>query len=145
MTDTSASRVHLHGKRKHDTSTYRQRLKAAGLDDGNKPDDMDEFRHRIARSIAMFLNEWHGCPEPLCQRHRGCMTPNCVCTNIPQPSDEEVARDWPLVKFEIYKALKQELAARGVDVGRYVGRDVGKCVDKDVNKHVSKCINLENK
>jgi hypothetical protein len=29
---------------------WRQRLKAAGLDDGTGPDDIDEFRHWLARS-----------------------------------------------------------------------------------------------
>lgn len=120
MTDTLASREHPRGKRKHDTGNYRQRLKVAGLDDDTMPDDIDEFRRRLARRIAMFINQWRGSPEPQCARNRGCMAPNGFCINVRQPSEEEMARDWPQVKFEVYKALKQNLAAAGWDASKDV-------------------------
>jgi hypothetical protein len=94
---------------------YQARLKAAGIDTENMPEDMDEFRWQFARVIAMFLNEWHGCPERLCRRHRGCMAPhNFRCSNWPPSTKEEMDREWELVRAEVYKELKAALAAAGV-------------------------------
>jgi hypothetical protein len=94
--------------------SFERRLKAASLDDETMPEDMDAFRYALARRIAMFLNRWHGCPEPICQRNRGCMAPNNTCTNIPPSSPEEMEREWPRVKVEIHNALKAHLARHGV-------------------------------
>ncbi len=91
-------------------------MRAAGIDpDGEGPEDMDAFRLQLARMIAMFLNEWHGCPERICRRNHGCMAPDIHCANVPQPSPEEMERDWPKVQFEVYKALKAEIARRAAE------------------------------
>lgn len=94
--------------------SYKRRLKAAGIDDDTMPDDIDEFRFQLARCISMFLNQWHGCPELICQRNRGCMAPNNICTNVPQRSSEEIDREWRLVQAEIIQAVEAHLAAHGV-------------------------------
>jgi hypothetical protein len=94
--------------------SYERRLKAAGLDHEDYPEDADEFRNALTRRIWMFLNEWHGCSELICARNRGCMAPNIVCANVPQPSAEEMEREWPAVQVEVYKAVKEVIAARGL-------------------------------
>ncbi len=75
----------------------------------------DGSRLQLARQISMFLNTWHGCPEKLCRRQRGCMAPDSRCVNVPRPSPEERARDWPKLQYEIYTALKVEIARRGLE------------------------------
>lgn len=95
---------------------YHRRLRAAGIyPDGEVPADMDVFRNQLARRIHMIINAWHGCKEPLCRRNRGCMAPNIHCANAPRPTPEQMARDWPKVQAEVYKALQAELAVRGVE------------------------------
>jgi hypothetical protein len=91
--------------------TYENRLKAAGLDRAAPRGDIDAFRNRLTRRINIFINTWRGCPEPICRRHRGCMAPNIVCANAAPPSEEEVARAWPRLQAEIYKALQARRAA----------------------------------
>ena len=96
-------------------AAYRRRLRAAGLDPGADPEqDMDAFRNQLARRIYMLINNWRGCKEPLCRRHRGCMAPNIDCANLPRPTPEQMERDWPRVQAEFYKALKAEIARRGL-------------------------------
>lgn len=98
-------------KERHDS--YHRRLKAAGLDSDAIPEDIDEFRWQFARRIAMFIDDWHGCPERLCQRNRGCMAPNNNCTNAePLPPDWQ-EKDWPRLQAEVHKALKARLAECG--------------------------------
>jgi hypothetical protein len=113
MTATGPARAQPQEKQSHDTSTLEQRLKAAGLDGDTIPDNIYEFRRRLARTIDMFLNAWHGCPERLCRRHHGCMAPNGGCTNVPPASPEEMERDWPQAKAELHDALQELLAAHG--------------------------------
>ena len=118
MTNTLPSPTQPQSRRKHDTSTYHARLKAAGIyrgDDG-KPDytqDIDEFRLELARAIVMHINAWEGCREPLCKRHHGCMAPNNTCSNLP-PLTEDDDRDWPKVQADVYKTLKAHLTALGL-------------------------------
>ena len=115
MTTTNTSSRKLSSQeRKHDTSSFKRRLKAASLDDETMPDDIDEFRYQVARRIAMFLNQWHGCRELICQCNRGCMAPNNTCANLPRPSAEEMEREWPRVQAEFHKALNDYLARHGV-------------------------------
>jgi len=59
--------------------SFRRRLKAAGL----PPDEPWEAHNEFARArrIAMWIDDWHGCPLPSCRRHRGCMAPYLYCTN----------------------------------------------------------------
>ena len=113
MSDNLPLRRHPRGKNTHDTSNYQERLKAAGLDGDDVPDDADEFRNQLARRIVMFINAWHGCPELLCRRHRGCMAPSGDCSNLPPMPEEERNRDWPEARAEIYAALQEHLAAHG--------------------------------
>jgi hypothetical protein len=116
MSDNPPLRTHPHGKDTHDTRNYQQRLKAAGLDCDTAEDipaDMDEFRNQLARRIVMFINAWHRCPELLCRRHRGCMAPNGQCSNLPPMPEDELERDWPQARAEIYAALQDHLAAHG--------------------------------
>ena len=87
------------------------RLKAAGLD-GDDEDrdslDMDDMRLRLARQIVMFMNEWPGCPEAICQRMRGCMAPGGDCRNAKQePFDAEA---WHRDKVFIMRAIKRRIA-----------------------------------
>jgi hypothetical protein len=110
MTETAASSLQTRGKRSYSTRNYERRLKAAGLDNDTVPDDADEFRNQLARRIHMAVNEWPGCPELLCQRNRGCMAPDNVCANMPPVTTEEMERDWPRVRAEIYKAVKEQVA-----------------------------------
>jgi hypothetical protein len=117
MTETAASPLRPHGKPRHSTRNYERRLKVAGLDDDNIPDDIDEFRRAFTRRIYMFINEWRGCPELLCARNRGCMAPGNICANMPPASAEEMERDWPRARAEVYKAVKEHIAARGGDEG----------------------------
>ena len=63
----------------------------------------------------MFVNRWHGCPERLCRRNRGCMAPDNFCANVERPTPEQMARDWPRVQAEVDKALKAEIARRGLE------------------------------
>jgi hypothetical protein len=114
MTETVDFCAHPPRKRRHSTRSYRRRLKVAGLHDDTMPDDIDEFRNQLARRICMFINEWHGCPELLCARNRGCMAPNGNCANCPPPTAEEMERDWPQVRAEIYNAVKAVIAEAGV-------------------------------
>ena len=91
---------------------YHRRLRAAGIyPDGEVPADMEVFRNQLARRIHMLINTWRGCPEPLCRRNRGCMAPHIECANIPRPSPEQMARDWPKVQAAVNKALQARLAA----------------------------------
>jgi hypothetical protein len=115
QTNTQPSADRPRKRSKADTRSFERRLKAAGLDNENMPDDIDEFRCDLARRIHMLVNEWHGCPELLCQRNRGCMAPNIVCANAEQPPPGKMERDWPKVQAEVYRALKEHLAARGLE------------------------------
>ena len=94
---------------------YQRRLRAAGLDAGSdRAGDIDAIRNGIARRIHMYLNTWHGCPERLCRRNRGCMAPDNRCANVERLPPEEADRRWREVQPRIYKALKEHLAAHGV-------------------------------
>ena len=99
------------------SADWHARLKAAGLDDDDMALGIDDWRLRLARKIVMFLNEWPGCPEPICQRMRGCMAPSGDCANVPPISEEEMARDWPRVMVEWRRVLDTVLTERGVDRG----------------------------
>ena len=120
--NTSASSPAQSGDRAPPTDEqqvdYERRLRAAGIDpDAEPPENMDAFRLQLARKIDMFLNEWHGCPQRICQRNRGCMAPDSYCTNAkplpPDPDDHE----WHTVtKVEIWRTLQEILAERAVEV-----------------------------
>ena len=95
------------------SADWHARLKAAGLDDDDMALGIDDWRLRLARKIVMFLNEWPGCPEPICQRMRGCMAPDIHCSNVPPVSDEELARAWPRVLVAVRRALDKAAIERG--------------------------------
>jgi hypothetical protein len=103
-------------------SSLERRLKATGLD---APDtgDIEDIRRRLTRRIAMVNNRWHGCPEPICRRNRGCMAPRIVCANIPPraPADEE--RRVREIQAALRKALQARRGAHGA--GLRAGRDKG--------------------
>ena len=100
----------------HGGTPYLARVKAAGIDIDTMPEDDDEFRLQLARMIAMFINDWRGCPERLCQRNRGCMAPNQVCANAePLPPDQQETA-WRAVQPDIYKTIKTYLAEQGEEV-----------------------------
>jgi hypothetical protein len=83
------------------SQTYESRMKAAGFGpDAPRPKDIDAFRYSIARRLAMIVNNWRGCPEGLCRRHRGCMAPHIHCTNTapPNATPEQLARTLALVQ-----------------------------------------------
>lgn len=77
-------------------SDYARRLRAAGIvKDGPESDDMKAFPAELERRIAMAINRWRGCREPLCRRMHGCMAPRNSCSNArkgPPPSEEQQAR-----------------------------------------------------
>jgi hypothetical protein len=95
---------------------YERRLRAAGINEDECPENMDAFRYRLARMLCMFHNAWHGCPEKLCRRQRGCMAPDGFCANVKRPSPEERARDWPKLQLEVRTALDKVLAKRAAEV-----------------------------
>ena len=100
-------------------ASYARRIKAAGLEsdeellraDGGV--DMDAMRERLTRKITMFLNQWHGCAEPLCLRNRGCMAPDGLCSNVDYGPEDADDPEWPQAKDEIYKMLQEEIERRG--------------------------------
>jgi hypothetical protein len=67
--------------------------------------------------IHMFLNAWPGCPEPICQRMRGCMAPDGTCANVPPISEAELTAKWPAVLVDLRRALASVPAAPGADRG----------------------------
>lgn len=74
--------------------SFQRRAKVAGLDRVASA-DIDAFRLAMARRIAMLIDDWHGCPERICRRQRGCMAPKVNCSNRkpgPPPPPENVAR-----------------------------------------------------
>ncbi len=98
---------------------YRRRLRAAGFphDDDDDPAalDIDTLRIRMARMIAMFINEWHGCREPLCRRQRGCMAPHGRCSNAGPPPRQHEGRALARVSAALKaaaQAKRAEMAAR---------------------------------
>ena len=95
-------------------ASYERRLKAAGIDPEEVPADPDEFRGRLARQIAMYLNTWRGCPELLCRRNRGCMAPNMRCSNVEELSPEEEERQWREVQADVHDAIQAAIAERGL-------------------------------
>jgi hypothetical protein len=103
-------------------ASYKRRLAAAGLtrrnDDDRQPRDMDALRDSIARRIAMAINEWRGCKEPLCRRNRGCMAPNISCSNarpLPPVSEEERARRIGETMLRFRQQMEQSLRECGED------------------------------
>jgi hypothetical protein len=113
-TNTPPSVGPARGKISQRSRSFARRLKAAGIDNEDVPEDADAFRDGLTRRIHMFVNKWRGCPELLCARNRGCMAPGGQCANVVPSSAEEMERDWPRVKTEFYVVLKAHLAAHGV-------------------------------
>lgn len=123
---TSAnSKTHARGGRDFDKAAYERRLKAAGLGD-EMPEDLDEFRLDLARRIVMFVNAWHGCPELLCQRNRGCMAPDIRCSNVAPLPPEEADRQWREVRDEIVFAVKAHLDHHAGEVAALEAEDEAK-------------------
>ena len=63
----------------------------AGDDDDPVPENIDEFRNRMAQRIYRFIGNtkgyWRTCKEPVCRRHRACAAPHIHCSNArPLPS-----------------------------------------------------------
>ena len=61
---------------------------ADGDDDDPVPQDIDEFRNRMAQRISRFIGNtkgyWRTCKEPVCRRHRACAAPHIHCSNVPK-------------------------------------------------------------
>ena len=97
--------------------SYQRRLVAAGLVRGaDAPaQDIDEFRNNMARRIAIFLNTWHGCPEPLCKRNRGCMAPRIHCSNAPpvEATPEELAETLALFQRMLREKVEENKTGGG--------------------------------
>lgn len=96
------------------TASFHRRVAAAGIDLNDVPQDMDEFRYRLARLITMYVNEWsHGCPQRLCRRNGGCMAPDNRCSNVEyEPLTPE---NWDPVRIEVRRALDELKAERPAD------------------------------
>lgn len=90
-------------------ASFHRRVAAAGIDLNYQPEDMDEFRYRLARLITMYTNEWsHGCPQRLCRRNGGCMAPEGRCSNVQyEPFSWE---RWEPVRNEVRRALDEMIA-----------------------------------
>ena len=92
-------------------ASFARRLAAAGMSqDDPVPADADDFRYGLARRIHMAIDTWHGCPEALCRRHRGCMAPNNMCSNAEPISPEEMERRAPQAMAEVRTMLRDALA-----------------------------------
>ena len=108
-------RYHAPQNRAAREADYLHRLRAAGIDpEAELPEDMDAFRYRLARMILMYVNDWPGCPLPICRRMRGCMAPENVCANNaddPPATHEE----WDKVRFEVRRALDERMAELGLE------------------------------
>lgn len=61
----------------------------------------------------MFLNQWRGCPELLCQRHRGCMEPNIFCCNVERLPLRK-PRASRKVQADVHDAINPEIVRRGL-------------------------------
>ena len=101
-------------KKQRDTD-YQRRLKLAGFasrdQDGDAvPPDIDAFRYALARRIDIAINSWHGCPEGICRRVRGCMAPNNRCTNAPPPEPGPTGERRAKTAAMIQRALAERLA-----------------------------------
>ncbi len=89
-------------------ASFHRRVAAAGIDLDHVPEDMDEFRYRLARLITMYVNEWHGCPQRLCRRNEGCMAPENRCSNVQyEPLTPET---WEPVRVEVRRLLDEMIA-----------------------------------
>ena len=73
-----------------------RRLTIAGLT-GEEPENPTERGAWRAQQLHMEINDWIGCPEPLCKRMRGCMAPRVWCTNT----------------LEMDEAMEDEMEAEG--------------------------------
>jgi hypothetical protein len=96
--------------------TYEGRMKAAGFRKRDAPSaGIDAVRNAVARQIAMIINDWRGCPEPLCKRMRGCMAPHIRCTNArPAKADPEaLARTIALVHRTLRELDDRRAAEEG--------------------------------
>jgi hypothetical protein len=97
--------------------SYERRLKAAGIDNDEVPEDREELYAQTIRKISMYIDRWHGsCPEPICQRNRGCMAPSGRCAKFEERTMEEINRDWHKVQGKFFRALKAAAAAQGVEI-----------------------------
>ena len=91
-------------------------MKAAGFrKDEEPPEDIDALRYALARRLTMIVNNWRGCPEPLCRRHRGCMAPHIHCANtLPaEATPEATARTLALVYRTMREAADKDAAEEG--------------------------------
>ena len=89
-----------------------RRQRAMQIESAPDVNYMDAYRLELTRFIAMFLNDWEGCPLRLCQRMQGCMAPESICANHaddPPMTNEE----WAVVKIEVRRALDAEIERRG--------------------------------
>ena len=86
MNDALPARAPTRRKRRRDPDNFEHRLKFAGLDPENMPDNHD--RRYLGRLLTMYGGEWRGCPERLCRRHRGCVTHKIRCSNLPPEENE---------------------------------------------------------
>ncbi len=87
MNDALPSRAPARSRRRRDPDNFEDRLRFAGLDPETMPENHD--RRYLGRLITMYAGEWRGCPERLCRRHRGCVTPKIRCSNLPPPEAEK--------------------------------------------------------
>jgi len=113
MTQASSPRAPARGRRSRDPDNFEHRLRFAGLDPEGMADSRRENRAQLGRMLTMFVTDWRGCPEPLCRRHRGCVTPKIRCSNLPPPTARTaMARDLPGAQAKACKAPKS-LPAEG--------------------------------
>lgn len=117
-TRETAARQRAGGGRGTFLSDYARRVDAAGLGrDQPAPTTVDGMRNAMARKIAMVMNEWRGCREPLCRRMRGCMAPRIGCSNRKERrprTERQVARDMARLMRHLRAAAKAADGGTGV-------------------------------
>ncbi len=90
----------------------KRRQRAMQIESAPDVNYMDAYRLELTRYIAMFLNDWEGCPLRLCQRMQGCMAPESICAN--HADDPPMTREeWDVVKVEVRRAIDAEIERRG--------------------------------
>jgi hypothetical protein len=95
--------------------SLQRRLHAAGMDrNDDTAENIHAFRYALARRIHMMIDDWHGCPQRLCRRNRGCMAPDNRCANqssSPPASREETAR----LMAQVHRAMQAAMEKQSED------------------------------
>jgi len=99
--------------------SFDRRRKAAGIGRGiSLPQDFDKRHRLVFRLIGMCMNQWQGCRERSCRRHRGCMAPSGICINVRRDEPEATAVKFDIASRHVYLTLRAGKAAKSAAVPR---------------------------